>query len=540
MRPLAYLTCHTLLLVALLGTNARSDDRPNIFFFFADDWGRYASCYDPLDGDTANSTFQTPNIDRVAADGVLFRNAFVTAPSCTPCRSSLLSGQYFYRTGRGAILQGAIWDPSIPSYPLLLKDAGYHIGYTYKVWSPGTPVNAPYGADENRYMSAGSRFCQFSQQASKAADPEQGKEELLGEVMANFESFLADRQPGQPFCYWFGPTNTHRKWIRGSGKALWGLDPDALKGRMPDFLPDVPEIREDFCDYLGEALALDAAMGRFLDKLEAMGELDNTLLVVSGDHGIPGFPRGKCNLYDFGTGVALLAQWPDRIPKGRVVDDFVNLMDLAPTFLDAAGEPVPEVMTGRSMLDVLLSDREGQVDPTRRFVVTGRERHVAAANDGLPYPQRAIRTKDFLYVRNFKPDRWPAGKPIGLDGDQATLDYESLTENTMVTHMDMDASPTKAWMVLHRNDPEVRPLFDLGFAKRPGEELYDLRKDWDQIENVADNPEYAEVKQRLSGRLMKVLTETEDPRVTGDGMTFERPPFTDLVPSKPVKKPKAK
>ena len=287
----------------------------------------------------------TPNFDRVAREGVLFTNAFVNAPSCTPCRSSLLSGQYFWRTGRGAILQGAIWDESIPSYPLILKDAGYHIGHTYKVWSPGTPRDAPYGGKEFAYVKRGGHMNGFSQFASKAEDPEAAKQKIMEEVLGNFQDFLADRK-GRPFCYWFGPTNTHRKWIQGSGKALWGIDPDGLKGKMPAYMPDVPIIREDFADYLGEAQAVDMALGVLLGKLDEIGELDNTLIVVSGDHGIPGFPRGKCNLYNLGVDVALAVRWGKNIPTGRVVDDFVTLPDLAPTFLEAAGATPPDVMTG--------------------------------------------------------------------------------------------------------------------------------------------------------------------------------------------------
>jgi len=408
--------------------SAAKKSRPNIFFFFADDWGRYASIYSSF---APNAALQTPVLDQFAREGVRFNNAHVTAPSCTPCRSSLLSGQYFYRTGLGAILQGAQWDATIPSYPLLLEKAGYHLGYTYKVWSPGTPVDAPYGGKAREYARAGRRFCTFSQNATKLVKagktPEEAKREICAETMQNFEAFLAARPAGRPFCYWFGPTNTHRKWTQGSGKALWGLDPEALQGRMPKFLPDVPEIREDMCDYFGEVLALDRMLGLFLQKLEAIGERDNTLIVVSGDHGIPGFPRGKCNLYDLGTQVALFAQWRSRAPGGRTVDDFVNLMDLAPTFLEAAGEPAPSCMTGRSIVPLLLSKDSGQLDPARDHVITGRERHVAQAREGaLPYPQRAIRTRDFLYIRNFAPQRWPMGTPTGLDNPATEPTFEQV------------------------------------------------------------------------------------------------------------------
>ncbi|HIG31148.1 MAG TPA: sulfatase [Verrucomicrobiales bacterium] len=508
--------------------------RPNILFAFADDWGRYASAYGAIDGKgSLNEVIQTPHFDRVAQEGAVFKNAFVTAPSCTPCRSSLLSGQYFWRTGLGAILQGAKWDPKIPSYPLLLEEAGYHIGQTYKVWSPGTPRDAPYGEERFAYEKAGGRFNRFSQTVTGMVENgrsvEEAKQVLYQEVEKNFESFLNRRKSGDPFCYWFGPTLVHRKWVKGSGKKLWGINPDALKDRMPAFLPDVPEIREDLADYFGEIQAFDAGLGVLLRKLEAIGELDNTLIVVSGDHGAPGFPNGKCNLYDFGVGVPLAIRWGKQIGGGRVIDDFVNLMDLAPTFLEAAGLTPPSVMTGRSLVDVFNSGRSGQIDPSRTWVITGRERHVAAARSGMmPYPQRALRTQDFLYIHNFRPDRWPMGTPLNLEGE-STPDQRTLTQNTMITYMDMDAGPTKAWLIAHRHDPEWKRFYQIAFGKHPREELYDLSKDPDQVKNVAGELEYATDLNRLRVRLLDELERTGDPRVLNDGMTFDRPPFSGAI-----------
>jgi len=301
---------------------------------------------------------------------------------------------------------------------------------------------------------------------------------------------------------------------------------------LPPYLPDVHTVREDFGDYLGEAQAFDASLGVLIKELERIGELDNTILVVSGDHGIPGFPRGKCNLYDLGVGVALAVRWPGRVPGGRVVEDFVTLPDLAPTFLEAAGLTPPEVMTARSLVSVLTSDKDGLVDPTRDFAVVGRERHVAAARtDFLPYPQRALRTKDFLYIRNFKPDRLPMGTGPGMDGpDEPLPTYEQLRENTFAAFGDMDAGPTKAWIFTHRNDPGMDRYFDFAFGRRPAEELYDLGKDPHGMQNVADDPDYAAVRRRLSERLTSILRETGDPRVTGDGTTFDEPPYAGSLP----------
>ena len=542
-RHLTAARCAVVLLVISIAT-ATAAKPPNILFAFADDWGRLASAYAKADGPGSyNDVVKTPNFDRVAKEGVLFKNAFVTAPSCTPCRTSLLSGQYFFRTDRAAILQGALWDGKIPSYPLLLQHAGYHIGQTYKVWSPGSPVDAPYGGAATGYEKAGSQFNRFSQQVTaRVASGESvkdAKQVFYDEVMNNFNSFMDARKGDEPFCYWFGPTLVHRKWTKGSGKTLWGIDPDDLKGKMPKFMPDVHEVREDFADYMGEIQAFDHALGLLLKDLEKRGELDNTLVVVSGDHGPPGFPNGKCNLYDFGTGVALAAWWPGK-PGGRVVDDFVNLMDLAPTFLEAGGVSAPKVMTGRSFVNVLESKKSGLVDPERTWVITGRERHVAASRSGnTPYPQRALRTKDHLYIINFEPDRWPMGDPFNLDGANEP-NVTALTENTMVTFMDFDGSPTKAWMVKHRNDPKWKWHYDIAFGKRPREELYDLKNDPDQVNNVADNRYYEPVLLRLRTQLMAKLREVEDPRVLESTPRFERPPFTDAWKRPVRKKPQPK
>ena len=517
-------------LLARLAAAETAAPRWNILFVFADDWGRYASSYAAIDGKPSlNDVIKTPHVDRIAREGVTFRHAFVNAPSCTPCRSSLLSGRYFFNTGRGAILQGAVWDAAIPSFPLMLRDAGYHIGKSYKVWSPGTPADAPFGGQTHAYEKSGRAPNNFSEEtAARVAtglSVAAARDEILAQTRGNFDAFLADRKPGQPWHYFFGTTTTHRKWIKGSGKAHWGIDPERLKGKMPAFLPDVPEVREDVADYLGECQAVDACVGILRERLEAIGELDRTLIVISGDHGMPGVPSGKCNLYDHGTAVSLFARVPGG-KGGRVVDDFVRLPDLAPTFMEVGGAKPPGGLYGRSLLKLLQSDRSGQVDADRTWVITGRERHVEDAREGyLPYPMRALRTKDFVYIRNFRPDRTPMGDPkTALDPD--TLASGALTENTRIGFADMDGSPTKTWLVAHRDDPKWKWVYEHAFGKRPGEELYDLRKDPDQVKNVAADPAYAKTKSEMSAQLMKRLTDAQDPRVTGDGMTFERPPFS--------------
>ncbi len=490
--------------------------KPHIVLAFADDLGRYASAYRRPGTPSVNDHLQTPALDRIAAGGALFWNAFVSAPSCTPSRAALLSGRHFFRNGSHAQLHHP-WngdnakDPwnDVRGFGLMLAGAGYHIGWTYKMHLSEDRM----GGRKRNYRAAGARFNRFSQEATQAADAESAKTELLDEVRQNFDAFLADRKnDSQPFFYWFNPTNTHRPWERGSGKALWGIDPDKLRGLLPAFLPDEPEIREDFADYLGEAMAFDAAVGVLLAELERRGLLDDTLVVVSGDHGAPGFPRGKTNLYDFGTRVPLLMRLPGKIEAGRQIEAPVSLLDLAPTFLRAAGiKPAPD-MNGQNLLPVLAPG--GDETKLRGWAVSGRETHVNSAREGnLPYPQRALRTRDHLYIINFKPDRWPVGDP-----PLNTPDAEN-------RRLDIDFGPTRAWFLAREGDPAWADLWQLGFGQRPEEELYDLAQGPDQMHNLASLPAHDATRLELRERLLNELRDNDDPRLDNDA--FDRPPYVN-------------
>jgi len=521
----------SLICLLAFAASAVAADKPlNILFCFADDWGRYASEYAKHEKfPSANQVVKTPNIDRIAREGALFSRAYVNAPSCTPCRSALNSGRYFFNCGRAAILNGAVWDPAIPSFPLTLKDQGYHIGKAFKVWGPGEPGDAPFGGQAHAYQKAGGRFNNFSEEVTKMVAAgkavEEAKNELYAEVRGNFNDFLKARPKGAPFLFWHGPTNVHRKWVKGSGEALWGIKPDELKGKLPKHLPDVPEFREDFGSYLGEIQAFDAQVGVLVKRLEEEGELDNTIIVISGDHGAPGFPGGKCNLYDFGVNVTLAIRWPGQ-PGGRYIEDFVNLMDLAPTFMEVGGAAIPPGVNGKSLVSLMKSGQSGKVEPERDCVITGRERHVSTAREGnLPYPQRALRKDGWLYIHNFKPERMPMGDTKNLT-DSFTPDQDALENNTYEAFPDMDSSPAKAWLIAHRNDSQYKWHFDYAFAKRPQEELYDLRKDPDATINLATEATFAAKKAEMAAELMAKLKAVGDPRVTQDPVPFELPPYT--------------
>jgi N-sulfoglucosamine sulfohydrolase len=448
--------------------------RPNILLCIADDWSW------PHASIAGDPVVRTPTFDRVAREGVLFENTFVTAPSCTPSRGSIVTGQWHWRLEEGANLWSML-PVKFPVYPDLLEEAGYHVGMTRKGWGPGR-------------VEPGSR----------TRNP-------AGPSYKNFETFLEARPEGVPFCFWFGSNDPHRPYEQGSGVES-GMD--IRNVRVPACLPDNETVRSDMCDYYWEVQRFDREVAELLTLLEEKGELDNTIAVVTGDNGLP-FPRCKSNLYDVGTNVPLAIHWPAKATGGRVVKDFVSLQDLASTFLEAAGLKPPSEMTGRSLLGILTSGKSGRVEIGRDHVLTGKERHAWVRKDGLGYPCRAIRTYDYLYICNYEPNRWPAGDPV----DGGAPYYPNWS------YGDIDDSPTKTYMMEHRDDPGTKELFELAFAKRPAEELYDLRKDPDQLCSVADVPEYAGAKKALASALQAELIATNDPRALGTGDVFDRYPY---------------
>jgi arylsulfatase A-like enzyme len=457
--------------------------QPNILFCLADDWSW------PHASIAGDKVVKTPTFDRVANEGVLFENAFVSSPSCTPSRGAILTGQYHWRLEEGANLYGTL-RTKFDVYPDLLESAGYHVGYTRKGWAPG-----PYEPGGRKRNPAGPRY-------------------------KNFTEFMNARPQGKPFCFWFGSQDPHRayKWQSGvqSGMKLQDVE-------VPACFPDSPEVRTDICDYYWEVQRFDTEVGELLKSLEENGELDNTLVAISGDNGMP-FPRCKSNLYDLGTNVPLAVRWPAAVKSGRTVEDFISLSDLAARFLDAASLKPTADMTARSFLNILSSGRSGRVDRRRSHVLTGKERHVPSQETGAAgYPMRAIRTHDFLYIRNFKPNRWPSGHAKGFA--QPTKIIISKPRGTFYGYADVDAAPTKSYMLKYQNEPQVARLFELAFGKRPAEELYDLRKDPDQLNNVAGKPEYAMTKSKLAADLLTELKATKDPRVLGRGDVFDKYPY---------------
>lgn len=454
----------SILFLIVLASCAKSEKKevakkPNILILMTDNhFSDHVGAY-------GDKVIKTPNIDKVAKEGVLFNNAFCASPSCSPARASMLTGQDVWRLEEAANLWGGF--PQVPVYSQLMADNGYHVGIEGKGWGPGN------------------------------AEPNGWETNPGGERYDSFEEFYNEIDKGKPWMYWYSSRDPHRPFRKDGWKTA-NIDLSAIK--VPSYLPDTEEVRKDIADYYNEIQMFDNEVASYIALIGEMGQLENTIIVICSDNGWQ-MPRGLANLYDAGTKIPLIISWPNHYKGNRTIDDFVSLNDFAPTFLELAGITIPKEMTAKSLVPILTSEKSGLIDKKRDFFVMGRERHAFVRQNGLGYPGRAIRTKDYLYIKNYEADRWPAGDPP-LYGD-------------VDAHMLQYPAPSKFYLLEHQNESAIKPFFDLAFAKRPTIELYDLKKDPDQIRNVAGTSQYAEAEKQLAKKMTDYLIATKDPRETG-------------------------
>jgi len=442
---------------------------------------------------------KTPAFDQVAREGIRFTHAFCDAPTCGPSRSAILTGQPIWRLEEAGNIHSTL-PKKFLTYAELLKDAGYATGFTGKGWSPGRL--AVGGRDAN---PAGQEF-------KKKTRKPPFRSMSNKDYASNFEDFLGQVKKDQPFCFWLGTHEPHRGFEAGAGKRS-GKDPS--KVIVPSIFPDHSVVRSDILDYYVEVEHFDQMVARALKSLEKVGQLDNTIVVVTSDHGMP-FPRAKASLYDAGSRVPLAIRWPKGIKdSGRTVDACVNLSSLAPTFLESAGLQVPDMMTAGSLMHVFSNagtpNLRAYQDKSAAFIAM--ERHDGCRKGGKGYPCRAIRTGEYLYIKNFKPDRWPAGNP----------DREFCAR--YIPFGEVDSSPTKTLLMDNKDKPGFKRFYDLAFAKRPAEELYHVTKDPGQIVNLAGKPKYAEIQKKLAARLKGHLVLTKDPRTLGLDAPWDYYPY---------------
>ena len=469
------------LLAAASSPAAEPGRRPNILLAISDDqsW-KHASPY-------GCRGLETPAMDRIAREGVLLANAFSAGPMCTVSRACLLTGRNVWQN-REAGAHWSVFPRHLTVYPDLLQQAGYEIGFTGKGWSPGEWRQTLWP-----HNPAGPEFNQ-----QKCEPPASGIRNL--DYAANFIEFLEQKPGDKPFCFWYGAYEPHGPYEKGSG-ARAGKNPDELD--LPPFLEDTPAARSNLLDIFLEIEWFDQHLGRMLAALEARGELDNTLVLATGDNGTS-ISHAKANLYEWGVHVPMAIRWPARIRGGRLLDDLISFIDVAPTLLEAARLDAPPDMAGRSFLASLTSGRSGPVDLQRDRVLLGQERSSHIRFDNLGYPMRAIRTPQYLYIWNLKPDRWPQGDPALFLWGQ----YGS------------------------RSQQEFREGLPPDWKRRPAEQLFDIVQDQACLHDLAGDPAFREIRQQLRQRLERELTEEGDPRMLGYGDIFESyPRFGPMRPA---------
>lgn len=481
------------------GNDDTKQNIPNILFAISDDQSYpHASVY-------GTRGIVTPAFDQLAKEGVLFNNAFAAAPQCSPSRAAILTGRNIWQLEEAGT-HGSLFPKKFQVFTDALEESGYAVGYTGKPWSPGNwevsgwkrnPVGKEYNMhshDEVTYTG-------------------------INEVnySANFKEFIKRKSGSKPFFFWYGCHEPHRDYEYGSGMKEGKKPRDA---DLPAFLPESEIVKNDLLDYYVEIEWFDKHLGEMISFLKEIGEYENTIIVVTADNGMP-FPYAKANLQEYGTHVPLLIAGQSFFEGGRKEDGLVSLIDLAPTFLELAQVPKFDGITGKSMLNLLANHNVENTTPHRNYVLTGRERHTHARPDNLGYPSRAIRTSQYLYIRNMKPDRWPAGDPPPGNINMPIMDTPDI-KPIGGGYTDIDDSPTKEIMIKNQND--FRLLFSITFDKRPEEQLYNINSDPYCVKNLADEPSYFNIKEQLRETLEAELIRQGDPRMLGKGDIFESYP----------------
>jgi len=467
--------------------------KPNILIAMGDDISY------PHMGAYGTSWIKTPGFDRVAKDGLLFYNAYTPNAKSSPSRACFLTGRNSWQLEEAA--------NHVPYFPLkfrsfieVLGENGYFTGYTAKGWAPGVALDS---AGNPRSLT-GRAF-----NSKRLVPPARGISSI--DYAGNFEDFLNSRPDNTPFCFWYGSMEPHRSYEYGSGITKGGKNPKDIPA-VPKFLPDNEIVRTDLLDYAFEIEHFDSHLLKMLEILDRKGELDNTIVIVTADNGMP-FPRAKGQVYDYSNHIPLAIMWKKGIKRpGRIVFDLVSFIDFAPTLLEVAGinpencgmQPVE----GKSLTKIFFTRKNKVIDKSRNYVLLGKERHDVGRPDDAGYPVRAIIQNNFLYIRNFKPGRWPAGNPE-------------------TGYLNCDGSPAKSWILSLRRSGIDPSYWNLSFGLRGAEELYRIGTDPDCINNLINNPGYSSVWQKLRETMFDLLTEQNDPRILGKGDIFDKYVYAD-------------
>jgi N-sulfoglucosamine sulfohydrolase len=468
-------------------------DAPNILFLIADDAGLDFGAY-------GSSYSQTPGFDRIAKEGVLFENAYTPNAKCAPSRSCILTGRNSWQL-EAAANHWVYFPPQFKTFPEALAAFGYEIAFTGKGYSPGKALNH---AGKPRNL-IGPNCDTFLLQAPTT-------EISRIDYTANFKHFLNRQVKGKPWFFWVGFNEPHRACEYGTGVRLGGKKTSDI-AKVPAYWPDTDTIRNDLLDYAYELAYMDGHVQRILQALEDSGQLENTLVVMTSDHGMP-FPRVKGNQYEHANHIPLAMMWKKGIKKpGRKVRDYVSFIDLAPSFLNISGiDPAKSGMhpiTGKSLLNILKSESNGQIEAARNFVLVGQERHDFGRPQDQGYPIRGIHKNGILYLKNHEPERWPACNPE-------------------TGYLNCDGGATKTYILNQRRNGLEKKYWKLNFGHRPAEELYDVRKDPDCVINLAGKTEYRVLMAKLRIEMETKLKAQGDLRMLGYGHLYEQFPGAEV------------
>jgi uncharacterized sulfatase len=460
-------------------------DAPNIIIAISDDqsWLHTSNAGCKL--------VNTPAYDSVAKWGVVFENAYCAAPSCAPSRASLLTGKYAFEMGPAANLWGTFPEDEI-SMVDILKQAGYYTGSTGKGYGPGKFPGREHNPAGEDFSDIRTRpYPEFEELHMWDID-----------YAANFKKFIKNKPAGKPFYFWYGGFEPHRSYQEGLGRYEGKKIEDV---EVPPFWPDDSSVRDDMLNYLAEIEWFDMHLNRMINTLKEEGLFDNTIIIVTSDNGMP-FPRAKATLYEYGTRMPLHISYGKKLKGNRKVLDFISHVDILPTLLEALDMETPVKLSGKSFWDILKSDKEGIIDSSRNTVFTFRERHTWCQPEGLSYPMRAVRQDKYVLIQNIRPYLSPAGHP------------DIIYSRKINPYGDIDGSPTKEVIL---NKPENEYYKQLAAGKRGEFELYNLEKDPYQLDNLANDPAYADVKNALQDTLTNFLASHEDPRIAGNGLIFD-------------------
>lgn len=499
------------LLLCPINLNAMTEKRrPNILFAISDDQSYAHTSF------TGSKFLKTPAFDRIASEGVYFSNCIAGSPGCAPSRSTIVTGRYHWQNEQSGQHASSWMKKHVPFIDLL--DANdYATGRTGKGVSPFHYARNEKDSLWRATDAGGIEHSKIRYLKNGSSDERTAGGIGPDNYFENFKYFLKNVRGNKPFFFWYGANEPHRNYEKDSwkrnGKNLGSVE-------VPGFFPDNSIIRGDLLDYAVEIEWFDLHLQRMLTYLEEIGELENTIVIVTADNGMP-FPRAKSNGYDYGIHVPFAVRFPKDFPGGRVVDDPVSFADLAPTILELTGTKTDGMlpMSGESILNILKSKKQGTIVKSKKYVFAGRERHSSSRYQNWGYPQRMIRSEEFLLIWNIKPERWPAGAPQALDSTGKLLPMYGLDQNgkhhSEWAFTDIDSSPSKSFIVENWNDENIRPFFDWAMGKRPEYELFDIKNDPFCLKNLTGNKAFADIELEMKSALTEELKKTKDPRVVG-------------------------